>query len=185
MDFHRHMTSSISFEQLLLEFQSLKQSIECQQGTIDALQATVIAQQATILRLSLSNDLTLPIVAAIFKSHIVKATACLIFWSLRHCLNSYVPPETVTLLDALVEVMVDLRKPRSDAEQHAIFLIRPGPHLQDDMEILEDARSLRSGGYTPMHLKGRTPGNTIGDLDKKTLARLLNEVSLDLGSFTI
>jgi hypothetical protein len=66
-----------------------------------------------------------------------------------------------------------------------MLLSKPGPHLPKEMQILSDARLLRSGKFTPPHLYARTSNNTIGELDNDTLARLVREVSTTLGLFTV
>ena len=123
---------SESFEQLLVEFGTLK--------------ATVDQHSAWI-------DLSFPIISDIYKSR-------LIFWSLCHRFGH-------------------------DVESRAMLLSKPGPHLPKEMQILSDARLLRSGKFTPPHLYARTSNNTIGELDNDTLARLVREVSTTLGLFTV
>jgi len=168
----------MSFKQLVIEFRLLKETVTTQQGTIEA-------QQIEIKRLSSLNDLSFPLISDIYKSHLFKAAACLIFWSLHHRVGHYVPPEIITLLDALVEVLMSKRQNRGDVELKEIELSKLGPRMENEMQILSDARSLRSGRFTLWHLYSQTPNNMIGGLDADTLACLCNEVSPDLGSFTV
>ena len=166
---------SFKLEQLVIE---LKQSVE-------TLKQTVETQQLRIDHLSSVADLTFPIVSDIYKSHLIKGTSRLIFWSLSHRVGHYVSPETITLLDALVEVLISRGQGRGDAELKAIALNEAGLHTPAEIQILSDARSLRNVRFTPRHLYLRTPNNTIGSLDSNTLARLRNEVSPGFELFTI
>ena len=73
---------------------------------VDAHKITIDTQQITIDQLFISNDLSFSLISDIYKFHLFKATAHLIFWSLNHHLGHYVPPETVILLDALIEMLM-------------------------------------------------------------------------------
>jgi hypothetical protein len=82
-------------------------SLEQLSTVVRDLSTTVNEQGITIARLQTQNGLSFPVISQIYKSHLVKAASCLIFWSLRHRFRHYVAPETITLLDALVEVLMD------------------------------------------------------------------------------
>ncbi|KIM75063.1 hypothetical protein PILCRDRAFT_92272 [Piloderma croceum F 1598] len=153
-------------------------SLEQLSTAVRGLSATVNKQGITITQLQAQNGLSFPVVSQIYKSHLVKVASCLIFWSLRHCFRHYVTPETITLLDALVEVLIDRwRYSRGDAERRAMLLSMPGPHCGEEIVMLKEARALRSGGCTPPHLYGQTPHNTIDGMNSSTLDWLLQEYS--------
>jgi hypothetical protein len=161
-------------------------SLEQLSTAIGDLSTTVNAQGITIARLQAQNRLSFLIISQIYKSHLVKAASRLIFWSLHHCFGHYVAPETITLLDALVEVLMDRWScSRSNAEERAMLLSMPGPRRGEEIVMLEEARALRSRGYIPLHLYGQTPHNTINGMNGNALDRLLSEVSLNFNSFTV
>jgi len=58
-----------------------------------------------------------------------------------------------------------------------MLLTMLGPRRGEEMVMLEEARALRSGGYTPPHLYGRNPRNMIDGMNSSTLDRLLREYS--------
>ena len=147
-------------------------SLEQLSTAIRDLSATVEAQGITIAQLQAQNRLSFPVILQIYKSHLVKVASHLIFWSLCHHFGHYVTPKTITLLDALVEVLMDRWSySRSNAEERAVLLSMPGPCHGEEMVMLEEAKALRSRGYTPPHLYQWTPHNMIDGMNGRPAAQ--------------
>jgi hypothetical protein len=164
--------SSLSLEQLSAELHALR----TQNSNLET----------RVIVLENQNSLLFPIVSKLYKSHLVKASSRLIYWSLWPRYNSYVSPEKVTLLDTLVSVLMSSKwgYECQEAENKAMELSEQGCHCDKDREIL-GAASLYQGAYTPGHLHGRSPKNTIGNPSRYTINRLSAEVSPDLDYYFV
>jgi hypothetical protein len=134
--------------------------------------------------LEAQRDLSFSLISQIYKSHLAKAASRLIFWSLHNRLGYYVSPEQITMLDALVEVLMNdkYRHSRRAAEEWAMLLFLPGPRQGIEFEIVESVRepTRKAGKYTPYHFYNRTTHNTIGEVSSSVLAQLSQDVSHSL-----